>query len=408
MDVVPGVPNIAVPAWEFPDIPAIDLENDPQQNWARVAEQVDLIITHTQFSRAAFLRAGVRTPVHVVPVPIRPDYFAGAGLAAGPARRPRLSVLRLPAARHAARPPRPWVSTETGHLPARPSLRQLYKKCVKAMPERFGKAMHRSARAVRAAVWSARQVLQETDIRRLYPPRPRPGTVRRRLHRHPQSVRRPQELAGFAVGLPAGPPGSRRRHAGRQAGRVGGVGGGGAGGDFRLLSQHRPEPSLPPGLRDGVSFRGATRGADAGQHLLPEHVTGGGVVSAAAKLHGRGPAGAGPAAYRHGRLPRRTVRLHAGVAPGAGRLAAGDRRRLSHHLAPPGLAIAARSTAGQLRDRPVTASHAIRSWRSRSRERMRQLVSADSVWPRLAAALDEGAAIHRRTDMRSRPCVKAV
>jgi hypothetical protein len=27
---------------------------------------------------------------------------------------------------------------------------------------------------------------------------------------------------------------------------------------------------------------------------------------------------------------------------------------------------------------------------------MRQLVSADSVWPRLAAALDEGLSIHRR------------
>ncbi len=67
--------NIAVPAWEFPDIPAIDLENDPRQNWARGAEQVDLIVTHTRFSRAAFVRAGVRTPVHVVPVPIRPDYF---------------------------------------------------------------------------------------------------------------------------------------------------------------------------------------------------------------------------------------------------------------------------------------------------------------------------------------------
>src|SRR5579875_3856898 len=75
MEVVPQVPNIAVPAWEFPDIPSFDLENDPRQNWARRAEQMDLIITHTQFSRAAFLRAGVRTPVHVVPVPIPAAYF---------------------------------------------------------------------------------------------------------------------------------------------------------------------------------------------------------------------------------------------------------------------------------------------------------------------------------------------
>jgi glycosyltransferase involved in cell wall biosynthesis len=35
-----------------------------------------------------------------------------------------------------------------------------------------GEALHRSARAARAALWSARQALKETDVRRLYPPRP--------------------------------------------------------------------------------------------------------------------------------------------------------------------------------------------------------------------------------------------
>jgi hypothetical protein len=170
MDVVPNVPNIAVPAWEFPDIPALDLENDPRQNWARRAEQVDLIITHTQFSRAAFLRAGVRTPVHVVPVPIPPDYFQVPDWQPGQRVVLDCPCYVFPQPTTLPRPPRPWVSRETGHLPARLSLRQLYKKCVKALPERFGKAMHRSARAVRAALWSARQVLQETDVRELYPP----------------------------------------------------------------------------------------------------------------------------------------------------------------------------------------------------------------------------------------------
>jgi glycosyltransferase involved in cell wall biosynthesis len=172
MNVVPGVPNLAVPAWEFPDIPALDLADDPRQNWARRADEVDAIVTHTQFSRAAFLRAGVRTPVHVVPVPIQPDYFRVADWQ--PDRRVVLDcpcyVFPQPAA--LPRPPRPWVSTETGHLPARAGLRQLYKKCIKAMPERFGKAVHRSARAVRAALWSARQALRETDVRELFPPQP--------------------------------------------------------------------------------------------------------------------------------------------------------------------------------------------------------------------------------------------
>ncbi len=172
MNLAANVPNIAVPAWEFPDIPSFDLENDPRQNWARRADQMDLIITHTQFSRAAFLRAGVQTPVHVVPVPTPPEYFQVPDWQ--PAQRVLLDcpcyIFPQPAA--LPRPPRPWVNSETGHLPARLSLRQLYKRCVKAMPRRFGKAVSNSARAVRAALWSARQIFREADIRELYPPRP--------------------------------------------------------------------------------------------------------------------------------------------------------------------------------------------------------------------------------------------
>ncbi len=172
MEIVPEVPNIAVPAWEFPDIPSFDLENDPRQNWARRAEQMDLLITHTQFSRAAFLRAGVRTPVHVVPVPVPTAYFQVPDWQ--PVQRMALNCpcYTFPQPVALPRAPRPWVSRETGHLSAQPSLRQLYKKCIKAVPQRFGRVMHLSARAVRAALWSARQVFQETDIRELYPPRP--------------------------------------------------------------------------------------------------------------------------------------------------------------------------------------------------------------------------------------------
>jgi hypothetical protein len=172
MHLTPDVPTIAVPAWEFPDIPSIDLDNDPQHNWTRRAEQVDLIVTHTQFSRAAFLRAGVRTPVRVVPVPLEPDYFRVADWQPGQRVVVDCPCYVFPQPAALPRPPRPWVSRETGHLPARLTLRRLYKKCVQAMPERFGKAMYRSARAVRAALWSARQAMRETDVRQLYPSRP--------------------------------------------------------------------------------------------------------------------------------------------------------------------------------------------------------------------------------------------
>jgi glycosyltransferase involved in cell wall biosynthesis len=173
MTIAPQLTNIAVPAWEFPDIPTIELEGDQEQNWARRAEKVDLLITHTQFSRAAFLRAGVKTPVHVVPVPLSPAYFQV------PDWQPDQRVVLdcpcyiFPQADTLPRPARPWVSTETGHLPSRWGLRTLYKKCIQAMPSRFGKALHRSARAVRAALWSARQILRETDVRELHPPQPK-------------------------------------------------------------------------------------------------------------------------------------------------------------------------------------------------------------------------------------------
>jgi hypothetical protein len=71
-----SAPNVAVPAWEFPDLPAKNFHGNPRENWMRMAERVDLIITHTQFSRHAFARAGVTTPVHVVPVPVPDEYFA--------------------------------------------------------------------------------------------------------------------------------------------------------------------------------------------------------------------------------------------------------------------------------------------------------------------------------------------
>jgi len=71
----PEAVNVAVPAWEFPDLPAEALGGNPRENWVRQCEKLDLVITHTQFSRNAFLKAGVQTPVHVVPVPVNPAFF---------------------------------------------------------------------------------------------------------------------------------------------------------------------------------------------------------------------------------------------------------------------------------------------------------------------------------------------
>ena len=58
-------PNIAFPFWEFPDIPCEDAPDNPRLNWARIASRLDLILTASKFTREAFQRAGVKTPVHV-------------------------------------------------------------------------------------------------------------------------------------------------------------------------------------------------------------------------------------------------------------------------------------------------------------------------------------------------------
>jgi glycosyltransferase involved in cell wall biosynthesis len=73
--VAPGVPNIAFPFWEYPDIPDRDVAGNPRNNWVRVAEKLDMILTACDFTRSALVRAGVRTPIHVVPVPIVEAYF---------------------------------------------------------------------------------------------------------------------------------------------------------------------------------------------------------------------------------------------------------------------------------------------------------------------------------------------
>jgi glycosyltransferase involved in cell wall biosynthesis len=69
-------PNVVFPFWEFPDIPDEDLEGNPRNNWRRIGASVDCILCASEFTRAAFRRAGVRTPAHVVPVPVREQYFA--------------------------------------------------------------------------------------------------------------------------------------------------------------------------------------------------------------------------------------------------------------------------------------------------------------------------------------------
>jgi hypothetical protein len=70
------VPNVAFPFWDFPDLPTSPLGGNPRNDWARTANEVDLILTSSEFTRDSFARAGVRTPICVVPVPVRQTWLA--------------------------------------------------------------------------------------------------------------------------------------------------------------------------------------------------------------------------------------------------------------------------------------------------------------------------------------------
>ncbi|HEY7156196.1 MAG TPA: hypothetical protein VH575_19680, partial [Gemmataceae bacterium] len=70
-----SAPNVIVPAWEFPDVPNEAFEGNPQNNWVATANRCDLVIVGGQFTVDSFQRAGIRTPIRVVPVPTPPEYF---------------------------------------------------------------------------------------------------------------------------------------------------------------------------------------------------------------------------------------------------------------------------------------------------------------------------------------------
>ena len=68
--------NVAFTLWGLPDIPDTDMADNPRNNWMRIADRLSLILTPSTFARDAFMRAGTKTPVQVVPAPVRSEYFA--------------------------------------------------------------------------------------------------------------------------------------------------------------------------------------------------------------------------------------------------------------------------------------------------------------------------------------------
>jgi glycosyltransferase involved in cell wall biosynthesis len=147
-----GAPNIAVPAWEFPDIPDTDFHNNPRNNWRRIADHLSVIVTHCHITRNAFLRAGVKPPVHLVPVPIPKDYFQ-----VPPWERKQQVTLDCPCyvfplpASSSEQASDPWLSPDRSSVPLKERARHIYKNYVKPrLPRGIHRGLTLAVRTVRA------------------------------------------------------------------------------------------------------------------------------------------------------------------------------------------------------------------------------------------------------------------
>jgi glycosyltransferase involved in cell wall biosynthesis len=74
--LTPSASNVVVPFWEYPDVPGEAFDGNPQNNWTTTANRCDLILVVGDFTAEALRRAGVRTPIRIVPTPTPDDYFA--------------------------------------------------------------------------------------------------------------------------------------------------------------------------------------------------------------------------------------------------------------------------------------------------------------------------------------------
>jgi hypothetical protein len=148
-------PNVVFPFWEFPDLPDRNFNHNLRNNWVHIADRLALILTACTFTRDAFLRAGVKTPVRVVPVPVPDAYFR-----VPPWETDQRIVLDCPACvfplPEAPSPaaPNPWVPARPATLSLKARARGLYKGYIKprlgARFDRYLTIAYRTARGIKS------------------------------------------------------------------------------------------------------------------------------------------------------------------------------------------------------------------------------------------------------------------
>jgi glycosyltransferase involved in cell wall biosynthesis len=162
--------NVAFPFWEFPDLPDRNFGSNPRHNWVQVAERLKLVLTASNFTRDTFLRAGVETPVRVVPVPIPEAYFDVPSWQRGQEtilETPCYVVPQPEAVPGVAR--NPWLPLRWSDLRPRARLGRVYKSYIKPrMPSRLDRYLTAAVHAAAAVHAERRQ-----DVRVNHPVTPR-------------------------------------------------------------------------------------------------------------------------------------------------------------------------------------------------------------------------------------------
>ncbi len=67
--------NVAVPAWEYPDVPNQAFDGNPQNNWPQTADRCDMVLVSGPFTHEALRRGGASGPIRMVQVPVDEAYF---------------------------------------------------------------------------------------------------------------------------------------------------------------------------------------------------------------------------------------------------------------------------------------------------------------------------------------------
>ncbi len=164
-------PNVLFLPWEFPDIPDLDLQDNPRCNWARILRQCDTVLTPTVAGRDALLRAGVRAPVHIVPVPVRADYFDVPDWRPGNSRVVDCPCYVFPQPDAPAVVGNPWAPADLSEMGWKQAARHVYKSYVRPrLPNRLARSVSLAVRALAAA---HQGVPRTARVRVPYPEAPR-------------------------------------------------------------------------------------------------------------------------------------------------------------------------------------------------------------------------------------------